>query len=262
MKKKRYRPSSKRAKRRKIYLLPNLFTTGSLFFGFFAIIKAMEAKYHMAASSILISFLLDGVDGWVARRTNSVSSFGMQYDSLSDLIAFGIAPALLIYMWALKPYGRLGWIAAFLFVVCGALRLARFNVQATTIQKEGFKGLPIPGAAGLIATLILFYHSLGIGKGVTSIWLILLLNLLSFLMVSNIPYFSLKNSKLLKDHSFNILMMSILIFILVAYQPALMLFLIMSAYVVSGPIESFTRLLIGKKKEKRKEVARDNNPIN
>jgi len=152
---KRRRPQIKI--KREVYILPNLFTTGNLFCGFRAIISVFQEKYFYAAVAILLAAVFDVLDGKVARLSGATSKFGVQYDSLADLISFGIAPALLAYNWALRPYGRFGWLAAFLFVVFGALRLARFNVQSSSGEVKCFKGLPIPASASMIALTILLY---------------------------------------------------------------------------------------------------------
>ena len=138
---------SNKSRKRGIYVLPNLFTSASLFCGFYAIIAAIQGRYETASVAILISFLLDGLDGRIARFTNTTSKFGTEFDPLADLVAFGVAPAVLAFKWALAPLGRLGWLACFMYVICGALRLARFNVQKDNLETNFFKGLPIPGAA-------------------------------------------------------------------------------------------------------------------
>src|SRR5512136_1835585 len=145
--------------RKGIYILPNLFTTGSLFAGFYGIVATTNHNFSIAAIWVLVSSIFDGLDGKVARLTGTSTKFGVEYDSLADLVAFGVTPGLLMYSWALKPFGRLGWLAAFLFVVCGALRLARFNVQVNTVESKRFVGLPIPAAASMVsATVLLFHH--------------------------------------------------------------------------------------------------------
>ena len=143
-----------------IYVLPNLLTTASLFAGFYSIIASVQEKFYIAAVAILVSIVFDSLDGRVARMTNSTSKFGAEYDSLSDLIAFGMAPALMAYIWAMSFYGKLGWMAGFLFVLCGALRLARYNIQIGLIESRVFNGLPIPAAAGVIATTVIFLDGL------------------------------------------------------------------------------------------------------
>jgi CDP-diacylglycerol--serine O-phosphatidyltransferase len=228
--------------KRGIYILPNLFTTANLFSGFFGIIAAINHDFKMAASAVLVSCLFDILDGKVARLTGSTSRFGIEYDSLADLVAFGIGPAVLVYLWALRPFGRLGWIAAFLFVACGALRLARFNVQVNNTLKKHFVGLPIPGAACMIATTVLFFYRMG-GNGPTRHFLLLAMTyLLGFLMVSSIPYNSFKEFDRIKRMPFRALFLAILLFSVVAAQPAIMLFSLMILYVSSGPVVYTVRL--------------------
>lgn len=217
-----------------IYIFPNLITSCSLFGGFYAIIAAIQGSFDAAAIAILISSLFDGLDGKIARFTNTTSKFGTEYDSLSDLVAFGVAPGLLAFQLCLKPLGRFGWLAVFLYLICGALRLARFNIQKTTLESQHFKGLPIPGAAILIASFVLFVHSLGELMPNQHIVLIIMY-LLSFLMVSTIDYVSFKGLGLFKRRPFNALVATILLFIVVAYKPGLMLFLFSALYVLSGP---------------------------
>ena len=186
-------------KRKGIYILPNLLTSASLFGGFYAIIASIQGRYEAAAVAIIISSIFDGLDGRIARFTKTSSHFGTEYDSLSDLVAFGVAPGILTYLWALKPFGRLGWLAAFLYVTCGALRLARFNVQKTSTDPGYFKGLPIPIAACFIASLILFTHTVDIIQTGKSIIIISMVYMLSFLMVSSIKYLSFKEFDIKND---------------------------------------------------------------
>jgi len=233
----RLKTKNKLKKRNKkgIYILPNLFTSCSLFGGFYAIIAAIQGRYDAAAIAILISSIFDGLDGKIARYTNTTSQFGAEYDSLSDLVAFGVAPGLLAFTWSLQSFGRFGWLAVFLYVICGALRLARFNIQKNNLESDHFKGLPIPGAAIFIATLVLFISSL---DGLTEnkhIIIISAIYLLSFLMVSTIDYLSFKELELFKRKPFNVLVATILLFTVVAYKPAFMLFLFSTIYVISGP---------------------------
>ena len=178
--------------RKGVYILPNLFTTGNLFCGFWAIISVFHEKFEYAAYAILLASVFDVLDGKVARLSGATSKFGVQYDSLADLVSFGIAPALLTFSWALRPYGKFGWLAAFLFVVCGALRLARFNVQSASGEVKYFKGLPIPAAALMIALTILLYLELIETGWVKDIAVLAMIYVLAFLMVSNIRYFSFK----------------------------------------------------------------------
>jgi CDP-diacylglycerol--serine O-phosphatidyltransferase len=236
MKLKNRRNKNRNERRRGIYVLPNLVTTASLFCGFFAVISAIGGNYYQAALSILLAAVLDGADGRIARLTKTTSAFGVQYDSLSDLIAFGLAPAVLVFLWALKPFDRFGWIAAFLYLVCGALRLARFNVQVGQVGNNYFVGLPIPAAASIVATTILFIYQMG-GTGSTGYLVILIMiYVLSFLMVSNIPYPSFKGMKLGERRSFNFLVAVVLLFVLVALEPFLMLSVGIFGYVLSGPV--------------------------
>jgi CDP-diacylglycerol---serine O-phosphatidyltransferase len=232
-----------RQKERKgIYILPNLFTSASLFGGFYAIIAATQGRYEAAAVSILISAILDGLDGRVARLTHTTTHFGVEYDSLSDLVAFGVAPGILAFQWALRPFGRFGWLAAFLFVVCGALRLARFNVQKSTTDSNYFRGLPIPAGACFIASLILFIEEIG---GMPEDWPLLIvvtIYIISFLMVSRVGYSSFKKMEIRNQKPFNVLVSLILIFIVVAYKPKIMIFLLMFLYALSGPILALYRL--------------------
>jgi CDP-diacylglycerol---serine O-phosphatidyltransferase len=235
----RRRKKKDRRRFRGVYLLPNLITTGSLFAGFYAIVASMDGRFYAAAVAILVSLVLDGLDGRIARMTKSTSGFGVQYDSLADLVSFGVAPGILVYLWALKPYHQFGWVAAFLFVVCGALRLARFNVQQASMDPRYFNGLPIPAAATMIATAIIFYYQIGEWAPERHIYILVMIYLLSFLMVSNIKYMSFKKMELFQRHPFHTLVAVVLIFVVVATAPNIMGFLLMAAYVASGPISTY-----------------------
>lgn len=236
-----------RQKFRGIYILPNLITTASLFAGFYAIIEAIHGNYEVAAWSVLISLVLDGLDGRVARMTHSSSNFGVQYDSLADLVAFGVAPALIVYFWALQPFGRYGWVAAFLFVVCGALRLARFNVQIGSFDPRYFNGLPIPAAATMVAMVILMYHELGEWAPTRHGLIVGMIYVLSFLMVSNVKYYSFKKFELFQRKPFPVLVAAVLLFLVIAIEPKIMGCLAMASYVISGPI--LTLLLLRKRRK-------------
>jgi CDP-diacylglycerol--serine O-phosphatidyltransferase len=216
-------------------VLPNLFTSASLFSGFYAIVAAMEGRFEPAAVAIMISAVLDGLDGRIARLTNTTTHFGVEYDSLADVIAFGVAPGL-------KPFGRLGWLAAFMFVICGALRLARFNVQKTNEDVSHFKGLPIPAAAFFIASMILFVESWDGSLEIRSAMIITMIYVLSFLMVSTLHYSSFKKFDIRNRKPFNLLLSIIFVAMIVVYKPKVMLFLIIFAYVMSGPVVTFYRL--------------------
>jgi len=223
--------------RRGVYLLPNLVTTGGLFCGFFSVISTFREEYLIAAIAVLVAQVCDALDGRIARLTQTTSSFGVQYDSLSDVIAFGVAPGVLAYRWALEPWGAWGWLAASLYVTCGALRLARFNVQVDTVDKQHFVGLPIPAAAGVVATTTLMYYFLG-GEGATNkhITLLLLIYALAGLMVSTVPYYSFKDLHLRHRQPFWLLIVGIIVVQVTIAEPQLMLFSIFSLYALSGPV--------------------------
>ena len=222
--------------RRGIYILPNLFTTGNLFCGFWAIISVFQEKFFYAAVAILLACVFDILDGKVARLSGATSKFGVQYDSLADLVSFGIAPALLAFSWALRPYGKFGWLAAFLFVVCGTLRLARFNVQSSSGEVKYFKGLPIPAAASMIALTILLYLRLIETDWVKDIVILVMIYVLAFLMVSNVRYLSFKELNLAKRKPFSIFIFVILSMIVIIMEPTIVLFVSVIFYVFSGPI--------------------------
>lgn len=226
--------------RKGVYILPNLLTSASLFSGFYAIVSVWNDEFINAAYAIIISAVFDMLDGRIARMTGSVSRFGVEYDSLADLVAFGVAPSLLIYVWALKPYGRLGWIVAFLFLICGALRLARFNIQINTVESKKFNGLPIPGAALVIASSVIFYNELA-GEGVTlkEYFVLLLTFYLAAMMVSNVKFNSFKDMDPIKRKPFSVLILAILISILIVAKHELTLFILFLGYALSGPLSYF-----------------------
>ncbi len=232
---------SNKTRKKGIYVLPNLFTSASLFSGFYAIIAAIQGRYETAAIAILISCLLDGIDGKIARFTHTTTQFGTEFDSLSDLVAFGVAPVVLAFQWALEPFGRLGWLACFMYLICGALRLARFNVQKRPLEAKYFKGMPIPASAGLIASLFLFTSALGGLPESRQILIIVLIYILSFLMVSTIKYPSFKEFELRNRKPFSFLVAVILMFVVIAYRPKIMLFLIHAIYILSGPVITLYR---------------------
>ncbi|MBI5197400.1 MAG: CDP-diacylglycerol--serine O-phosphatidyltransferase [Nitrospirae bacterium] len=240
-----------------IYILPNLFTTGNLFCGFYAIVSAFNADYIVASIAVLIAMVFDVLDGKVARLTHATSRFGMEYDSLADMVSFGVAPGVLIYLWALNGYGKLGWLAVFLFVVCGAMRLARFNVLAATEESKSFIGLPIPAAAGVIVTTIIFdHHILGMGKEIRPLVILLLTYVLAYLMVSSIHYRSIKEFNLREKKPFSFLVGTILVLLVFVAQPQIMLFLFFLLYMLSGVAGQFLfplfRPILGQRKEEAK----------
>lgn len=224
------------APRRGVFILPHLLTAANLFFGFYALLAAFHQDFHRAAIAIVASFLLDGLDGRIARATRTTSHFGIEFDSLSDLVAFGVAPAMLIFSWALTSTGRLGWLAAFLYMACGALRLARFNVQSYKTSLNYFRGLPIPAAAGLIATIVLFCPEVGWGHGPPKGLMVATLYALSFLMVSNIPYKGFKDADFVRRKPFQSLVVSVLLLVVILIYPPITLFVLAFAYVISGPL--------------------------
>ena len=246
---------------RGIYILPNLFTTMNIFCGFYAVIAAVNGAANAAAIAILVAAIFDALDGKIARATHTTSRFGVEYDSLADLISFGLAPGLLIYLWALKPLGRLGWLAAFLFMVCGALRLARFNTQVDSVKSDYFFGLPIPEAAGMLAATVMLHHRLGIGTSANKILILMLIYILSFLMVSSIKFHSFKKPELFKKMNFNYLVAAVLIMIFIAAQPAIALFSIGLAYIMSGPF-GFLRKYKALKKKKAESRKKDEHRSN
>lgn len=222
--------------RKGIYILPNLITSASLFCGFFALLRTFQEDFYTAAVFILASGLLDGMDGKIARYTNTTTRFGVEFDSLADVIAFCVAPGILVYAWALEPFGRMGWLAAFLFVVCGALRLARFNLQGSTVESRFFSGLPTPAAAGVIATGVLVFYKVG-DTGVSRHLTVLIVTyLLAFLMVSTFKYYGFKDIELFRRKPFRWLVIAILLLIVIAYAPEYTLFGLFFAYFISGPI--------------------------
>ena len=227
--------------KRGVYLLPNLVTTGSLFAGFYGIVSTMNGRYDIAAWFILISAVFDALDGKVARLTGTTSRFGVEYDSLADIVAFGVAPGLLMYSWALKPFGKFGWLAAFLYVVCGALRLARFNVQVNTVESRRFVGLPIPSAAWMVASCVLLFYHLGGSGTIKKVSVVLLIYILAYLMVSNHTYNSFKDPELVRRQPFGFLVLAIILIIVIVAQPEIMLFSMASLYVISGPATTVWR---------------------
>lgn len=217
-----------------IFIVPNIFTSLNIFCGFYAVIASIDGEFVSAAVAILIAAVFDVLDGKIARATNSTSKFGVEYDSLADVISFGLAPGVMMYLWALHPMGRIGWLASFLFMVCGALRLARFNSQVGSVSSDYFVGLPIPGAACMAATTILFFNRLGIQGSSYPVAILILLYILSFLMISTIRYYSLKTPGLFHRMRFNVLVTAVLILIFIASQPQIALFSFGIVYLISG----------------------------
>jgi len=238
-----------RARGRGIYLLPNLFTTGGLFAGFYAIIAATQGQFENACVAVFIAAILDGLDGRVARLTNTQSEFGVQYDSLADLISFGLAPALVMYHWALLSMkldgvtaGKAGWIAAFLYAACAALRLARFNAQVGQVDKRWFIGLASPAAAGLVASFVWFCHDLGYRGEELRYGAMAVTVVAALLMVSRLRYFSFKGGGPRNDRvPFLTIIVVLVALVGIAIYPPGVLLVITAAYALSGPVYWFYR---------------------
>jgi CDP-diacylglycerol--serine O-phosphatidyltransferase len=237
-----------RMRDRGIYLLPNLFTTGALFAGFYAIVQAMNGKFELAAVAIFIAMVLDGLDGRVARMTHTQSAFGAEYDSLSDMVSFGVAPSLVIYEFALQGMGKLGWIAAFVYCAGAALRLARFNTQLDIVtDKRFFQGLPSPSAAALVAGFVWVMVEYGV-EGHDVRWLAAVVALFGGLtMVSNFRYYSGKEINLRRSVPFFVILLVVLAFILVSTSPPEVLFGVFLLYGLSGYGDALWKRLHRKK---------------
>jgi len=221
-------------RRRGIYILPNLFTTAALFAGFYAIVQAMNQRFEVAAVAIFIAMVLDGLDGRVARLTHTQSAFGAEYDSLSDMVSFGAAPALVMYEWALRDMGKLGWIAAFIYCAGAALRLARFNTNIDVVDKRYFQGLPSPAAAALIAGMVWVVIDNGI-SGQDVRWLACFLTIFAGVsMVSNVLFWSGKDINLRRSVPFIVVIALVMAFALVSSYPPGVLFALFLAYAASG----------------------------
>ncbi len=221
--------------RRGIYILPNLFTTGGLFAGFFAMVQAMNGNFEYAPLAVFIAMIMDTLDGRVARWTHTESDFGAEYDSLVDVVSFGLAPALVMYEWALSGMGKLGWLAAFVYVACGALRLARFNTQLASPDKRYFQGLPIPAAAAVVMAFVWVLYSYGVPGKEISILALLVTVLAGVLMVSNFRYRSFKDLNLKGRVPFVTVLSVPLLFVLVFLDPPQVLFMFFLGYAASGP---------------------------
>jgi len=240
-------------------LLPNLFTTAALFFGFFSILNAMNGKFEFAALAIFLALVMDGLDGRVARLTNTESKFGAEYDSLSDMVSFGVAPALVMYVWALKPLGKIGWIGAFIYCACAAFRLARFNTKLDMSEKKYFFGLPSPAAAALIAAFIWVCIDNGISGNDTFFnffqmqwfaWIMILIAALS--MVTDIKYYSGKDLNLRNSVPSVSILLIVLAFSLLSHSPAEIIFIILLGYLLSGYANFFKENFNVKQNTKKK----------
>ena len=239
-------------RRRGIYLLPNLFTTAALFAGFYAILSAMQGRYEAAAIAIFAAMVMDGLDGRVARLTHTQSDFGAEYDSLSDMVAFGLAPALVVYVWALSGLGKLGWLAAFVYTAGTALRLARFNTQIGIADKRYFQGLPSPSAAAILSAGVWIGADYAIDGHDVSWVAALLTGLVGLLMVSNFRYHSFKQIDVRGRVSFIFAVVVMLAFAVVFMHPPVVLFAMFLGYAVSGPVLTLVRLR-QRRAQRRKE---------
>ena len=229
-----------RKRRKGIYILPNLFTLAGLFGGFYAVVMAVNGEFDKAAIGVFLAMVLDSLDGRVARMTNTQSAFGEQMDSLSDMVSFGAAPALICYIWALQGLGRWGWLAAFVYCACAALRLARFNVNTGVVDKRYFQGLPSPAAAALVAGFIWLMTDLGFDGadklwGISIPWITFAMALYSGLtMVTNVPFYSFKDLSMKKSVPFAVLVLIALGIAVINIDPPIVLFGVFVAYGLSG----------------------------
>lgn len=237
-----------------IYILPNLMTVGNLFCGFYSTLFSIKGEFKLAAIAVVIAAAFDQLDGRLARFTHATSKFGAELDSLCDLVSFGLAPAMLMYLWALNPYGRFGIMACFLFLACGALRLARFNVQVGVVEKNYFQGLPIPMAAGILTTSYLAFDELGWKPDEWRGWLLFgMVILMAFVMVSNFRYRSFKDLDFKERLAFKYLVAGLVVLVTVALYPEIMLFVLFLTYGTLGAI--FGVLQLGKKRRLMKSNA-------
>ena len=245
--------------RRGVYVLPNLLTSGCLFMGFYSIAATYTGGFEKAAMAIVGAAIFDGLDGRVARMTGTTTKFGVEYDSLADVIAFGAAPAFLVYGWALSGFGRWGWMASFLYLICGALRLARFNVQINTVEKGKFNGLPIPAAAICVSSIVMLFYHLGGSGGFKHIAVLLTIYVLAFLMVSNVKFNSFKDLEPFRRRPFNTLVVFVFLAMLLAMEPQVMTFLLISGYIVSGPVGEIVHTVRQKGKTEESEKSKHGN---
>ncbi|MFI0400442.1 MAG: CDP-diacylglycerol--serine O-phosphatidyltransferase [Thiolinea sp.] len=236
-------PANGRPRSRGIYLLPNLLTTAAMFSGFYAIVAAMQGHFDAAAIAIFIAMILDGLDGRVARLTNTQTAFGAEYDSMSDLISFGVAPGLAMYQWSLVHFGemgtgwgKVGWLAAFVYVACAALRLARFNTHIGKGDKKYFTGLPSPTAAALMAGMVWVFNDMNYSGNNLQFPALLMTLTAGLLMVSNVSYYSFKEFDLRNKVPFMVMIVVLLVFALTTIDPPKVLFTVFVAYTLSGPV--------------------------
>jgi len=241
-------------------LLPSIITTFALFAGFYSIVASINGDFTLAAISIMVAMLWDTLDGRVARLTNTQSAFGAEYDSLSDLVSFGVAPALLVYEWSLSDLGRFGWLAAFIYLACAALRLARFNTQVGATDKRYFQGLPSPASAGVIASMIWLkfwnFEYFDIGVVSLSYYIGIVITIIcGLLMVSNVRYFSFKEFDSSDKASFRFLLLIVLSLIVLLYKPNIVLFTAFFIYMLSGPYITIFGIYKRRQQKKKSRVS-------
>ena len=227
--------NGKKVTHRGVYLLPNLITTAALFSGFYAIISAMNNNFESAAIAIFVAMILDGLDGRVARITNTSSEFGVQFDSLSDMVSFGLAPALVMFSWGFTELGKLGWAAAFAYSACAALRLARFNTQVDVVDKKHFIGLASPAAAAVVAGIVWQWHDTNLSLEVAVV-VAFITSFVGLLMVSNFQYNSFKGIDLKGRVPFVVMLLVVIVFVVISSAPSTMLLVICGLYGLSGPL--------------------------
>ena len=248
------KPRGDKQPKKGVYMLPNTLTLCGMFCGFYAIMSAINGNFIYAAWAIILANIFDGLDGWIARLTGTTTRFGVELDSLSDLVAFGVAPAVMMYKWSLVPFGRLGWAAAFLFVACGALRLARFNVQTGAPGSKAFKGMPIPGAATILASVVIFYYWYEVREDVPDMHVFypMFTIALALLMVSTLRFHGLKEIDFKEKKPFWVLIVFVIVLFFLLVHPQAAIFIFAMAYLVWGIIENIG-LFVKKRREKRQE---------
>lgn len=244
-------PETKEHRSKGIYLLPNLFTTTGLFAGFYAIVAAMRGDFEKAAIAVFIAMIMDGIDGRVARMTNTQSAFGKEYDSLADVVSFGIAPSLVVYSWGLASLGKPGWLVAFFYAAATALRLARFNSRIDVEDKRYFQGLPSPAAAALIAAMVWVAHDYGVPGHRLWVLAAIVTLITGALMVSSFRYYSFKDIDLKGHVPFVAVLAVLIVFVAVSIDPPLILLVAFSLYVLSGPVSSIRRTYLAWRSKSR-----------
>ncbi|MBF0568736.1 MAG: CDP-diacylglycerol--serine O-phosphatidyltransferase [Nitrospirae bacterium] len=244
--------------KRGVYILPNALTLCGMFFGFYSIISSLKGEFVYAGWAIMIANIFDGLDGWTARITNSTSRFGIELDSLSDQVAFGVAPAVMVFSWALAPFGRIGWAAAFLYASCGALRLARYNVQMVSTESKHFTGMPIPAAATILATYVIFYHTMWGSSPGKSVFVLILTVVLAVFMISTLRFHGAKELNLKTRKPFIFLVLLIILLSIIVMHPPIALFALAILYLLAGIVEN-SYLLYTRKKRPAKELKQQGN---